>query len=311
MEFPKSVGRYPRKADVISYLDSYAKTMALEVRTNCEVVSITPSETGWNVRHSLGQDGADIIVLATGIAQTPVMPDWPGLDSFTGSITHSSAYKSANDFKKQRALVVGFGNSGGDIALDLAQADATVSLSVRGPVNLLPKELFGIPITSFGILRKIFSYKMADAMTAPVLRMKLGKTESYGLQPMNKGALAQIVEDGRVPLIDVGTLAAIKARKIEVKPGITQIEGAAVHFADGKTQEYDSIIAATGYQVDLSSLLPETPHVLSIKGEPKVSGAPSGADGLYFCSYKVSPNGQLFQMGLEAKAIAALAKSAL
>ena len=265
-----------------------------------------PDTNGWQIETVGATEDADIVVFATGLNGMPFKPDLPGASAFSGRILHSSDYDSPADILPGRALVVGFGNSGGEISLDLAEAGADVTLSVRGPVNILPKEMFGMPVTSLGLLRRLFGYKVADKLTAPLLRAKIGRPEDYGLQSAGKGPVAQVVEDGRIPLIDIGTLDAIRAGQITVRPGIADIEAERITFVDGQSVEVDTILMATGYRVDLRSMLPENPDVLDATGRPLVSGGPSGADGLFFCSYYPSAEGQLRQSGIDAEAIAAL-----
>ena len=300
----KSMGRYPSRKDLIAYLDSYAKTFGLRPHFGCAVHTVRPEASGWQVAHANGIDRAEAVIFATGVNGTPHRPELPGQSSFPGPVLHSSSYRNADGFKGMRVLVIGFGNSGGDIALDLAEAEVSVTLSQRGPVNILPHDLFGIPITSMGGLRKILPYRWADALTAPILHVKIGRPESYGLKSAGKGPAAQVIEDGRVPLIDNGTLAAIRAGKITMRPAVQKITGQTVQFANDTDAEFDAIILATGYRTDLRKMLPESPEALDGQGRPVNCGAPGPVKGLYFCSYKASADGQLRQTGIDAQAIA-------
>ena len=301
---PKSVGRYPSRTDVIAYLEDYAKTFSLDIHFGHEVQTVTRYNGDWVVKHSGGTEVVEIVVFATGLNGHPKTPEWPGQEGFTGKVLHSSGYRNPKPFKDKRVLVVGFGNSGGDIALDLAQAHVEVGLCVRGPINIVPKEILGVPVTSLGLLGKIFPAYVADAMTAPVVRALIGRPERYGLRQADKGPLRQVVEDGKIPLIDIGALAEIEAGRIKLHPGIAGFDGGQVRFDDGTQAGFDAVILATGYDVDLRPLLPEADDVLDAQGRPKVSGGPTGLRGLYFCSYHASPNGQLRQAGAEALAIA-------
>ena len=306
LAMPKHFARFPSRAQMVEYLDCYAATFSLDPVFNSTVKTVRSAGNTWLVEHDLGIEPADAVIFATGLNATPFKAKIPGDESFAGRMLHSTDYRSGEAFAGQSVLVVGFGNSGGDIAVDLTNAGAQVSLSVRGPVNILPHDLFGIPITSLGGLRKVLPYRWADAFTAPILRGKIGRPEDYGLQSAGKGPAAQVIEDGRVPLIDHGILAAIKAGQVGVKPGIKRVAQCQVEFVDGTAKEFDAIILCTGYHSDLSAVLPESHHVLDENGSPLVSGGFSGAQWLYFCSYKASADGQLRQTGIEAKAIARL-----
>lgn len=297
--------RYPARDEVVEYLESYVEHFDLRPQFGCAVKSVRPSNSGWRVTHAKGASEAPVVVFATGLSGAAYVPEFEGLADFGGDWIHSSAYKTAAPFAGKKVLVVGFGNTAGDVALDLAEAGVRVDMAVRGPVNLLPKELFGIPVTSLGILRKILPYKVVDALTAPVLLLKLGRNEDYGLKSMGKGPNAQVIEDGRIPMIDVGALAEIKKGRIGIKPGPERFSAGTCHFAGGSSAPYDAVIFATGYRVDLRPILGLMPDVLDEAGRPLVSGGRTAARGLYFCSYYVSPDGQLRQSGLDAEAIAA------
>lgn len=303
--FPRGAHRYPTKAEVIAYLEDYARHFRLAPRFGTTVRAVARADGIWRVETDKGAETAAAVVFATGLNGTPHRADWPGLAAFPGPVLHSSDYRNPAPFAGQRVLVVGFGNSGGDIALDLAEAGVRVDMAVRNPVNLLPKELFGIPITSFGLVRKVLPYKVAERLMMPLLRARIGPYDRYGLRQAAKGPVSQVIEDGRIPLIDVGTLAALRDGRITARRGPLRSAGRRVDFDGGASADYDAIILATGYTVDLRPILGPLPQVLDADGRPKVSGARTALPGLYFCSYKASADGQLWAMGREAEAIAA------
>lgn len=302
MEFPATSGRYPDRQAVVDYLESYAAVMGLSPRFGCEVSRVTRLGDLWQVTHSGGLEEAEAVVFCTGLNGSPRLPDWA--DDFDGPVVHSSDYRNPTPFAGQRVLVVGFGNSGGDIALDLGRAGTAVAMSVRGPVQILPKEILGLPITSFGLLSKLLGPRLVDRLTAPILRMHVGRPEDYGLVSADKGPATMVSEDGRVPLIDVGALGAIREGLVSVRTGVAAVEGREICFADGHVAEFDTVVAATGYEVDLRPMLGEDCRALDHHGRPRVSGAETREPGLYFCSYRASANGQLRASGIEAQAIA-------
>ena len=302
--FPRDWPRYVPRAQVVEYLEAYAATHGLAPRFGAEVAYVTEGRDGWRVSLSSGEAiVARHVVFATGVSETPHRASWPGLDGFPGPVLHSRAYRRATDLPGQRVLVVGFGNSGAELAIDLVEAGRSVEIAVRSPVNLLPKELLGRPIGNWDVLQKLFPYKVADALVAPVLRLVLGEYSRYGLRKAAKGPIAQVREDGRIPLIDLGTLALMKAGRLRARPGLARIDGADVHFTDGSSGTYDAILLATGYTVDLRPILGEMPGVLDATGRPIRSGAEL-APGLWFCSYHTVPNGQLREIALQAPQIA-------
>lgn len=305
LPMPADYPRYPSRAQVVDYLNAYVRHCGLAPELGVEVTAVVPGGGGWCVKYSGGEAHANHVVFATGLSNRPHLPHWPGMETFPGALVHSSGYRNPSPFAGKSVLVVGFGNSGGEIALDLSEAGCRVEIVVRGPVNILPRELFGIPIVSYEILQKILPYKIADMITAPVLRLVVGDYAKYGLQKSPLGPIAQVREEGRVPLIDIGTLAAIREGRIGVRPGIERFEGSDVVFADGSRARPDAVVLATGYRSDLRGILGDLPAVLDDTGRPRICGAPSGIPGLWFCSYHATPNGQLRQIGVEARGIAA------
>ena len=226
------------------------------------------------------------------------------MEKFGGPILHSSAYRNPSPFAGQRVLVIGYGNSGAEIALDLAEAGVNVALAVRSPVNVIPRELFGLPILAWGLTGRLFPSPVADAINAPLLRFAIGSIEKLGLKRSPKGPLQSIEEDGRVPLIDVGTIDAIRDGKIKLRGDIASFAMGSVAFRQSPAERFDAIILATGFRPDLRSLLPDAKGVLNATGAPLVSGRATAEPGLFFCGAIPSALGQFRQIGVEAQRIA-------
>lgn len=230
-----------------------------------------------------------------------------GIRYFQGSFIHSSEYRHTSPYIGKRVLVVGFGNSGGEIALDLANAHINTTLAVRGPVQILPRDLLGIPIVTWSIAQERLPARIVDFINAPVIRLAVGPIERYGLHRATKGPRRMIEEDGRVPLLDIGALAKIRDGSIKVRGGIDRFTPDGVIFSDQRAQQFDGIILATGFRPDLRKLLPDVGGVLNEEGRPLVTGQTTNEPGLYFCGLIASPTGQLREIGLEAGRIADLA----
>jgi cation diffusion facilitator CzcD-associated flavoprotein CzcO len=231
------------------------------------------------------------------------------METFAGPILHSSFYRDPTPFAGKRVLVVGYGNSGAEIGLDLAEAGIDVTLSVRSPVNIIPRELFGLPILVFPIAEQSLPPRVADMINAPLLRFAIGSIEQLGLKRSSKGPLQSIAEDGRPPLIDIGTLDAIRAGRIKLRGDVASLSRESVVFKQSPAERFDAIILATGFRPDLRPLLPDAKGVLNATGAPLVSGRATSEPGLFFCGAIVSPIGQLRQIGIEARRIAAAAQA--
>jgi NAD(P)H-nitrite reductase large subunit len=123
-----------------------------------------------------------------------------------------------------------------------------------------------------------------------------------------KGPRQMVEEDGRVPLIDIGTLDKIRDGSIRIRGGIDYLTHDGAVFTDGASQKFDAVILATGFRPDLRRLIPDVEGVFDGHGMPLLTGQPTAAPGLYFCGQITSPTGQLREIGLEAQRIADSAK---
>jgi|SRR5580658_2715366 cation diffusion facilitator CzcD-associated flavoprotein CzcO len=311
LPMPATCDRYPSRDQVIEYFDSYAERFDLKPVFNACVEEIQRDGADWRVRIGATLWRARNVVVASGWADYPYSPTWPGIGTFGGRVLHSSVYRNPQPFRGQRVLVIGFGNSGGEIALDLAEAGIDVTLSVRGPVNIVPRDLLGVPILTWAIAQSWLPARLVDALNAPILRLAVGSIEKLGLTRAAKGPLQGIEEEDRVPFLDVGTLAQIRAGRIAVRGPIAKLAPNTVVFSRSAPEPFDAIILATGFRPDLRALLPNCKGVLSEAGKPLVSGRPTAQPGLYFCGALTSPTGQLREIGFEAVRIAQLASQNL
>ena len=306
LSFPKEYPKYPSRPQVISYLEFYSQEFQLDIRFRQQVISVRYDDDQWEVETHETLYKSSNLVIATGYNREPVLPTWPGQDQFSGIIMHSCQYKNGELFRGKKVLVVGLGNSGGEIAIDLWEHGAQVGLAVRGPVNVIPRELFGIPILRIGVLESKLPAKVADSLNALFLRAVIGDLTKYGLRKLRYGPVSQMRRDARIPLIDVGTLKLIKSHQVTVYQGIKEFTESGVVFTDGKQDQFNAIILATGYRPRVNTFLTGiAAATCDGKGTPLSSGRETRMPGLYFCGYYVSPTGMLRQIGIEAKNISA------
>ena len=300
---PKDYPRYPSRDQVVAYLDDYAKRFELDIRFNQQVRSARHENGQWLVQTQDTLHSAPNLVVATGYARQPLIPDWQGKETFQGKLLHSSEYKNGAEFKGQHVLVVGFGNSGGEIAVDLYEHGAKSSLAVRNAVNVIPRELAGIPILSIGIVQNKMPAWLADAINAPILRMVIGDITKFGLHKLPYGPATQIAKDKRIPLIDVGTMKLVREGQIKVYSGVEKFSGNRISFTDGKEAEFDAVVLATGYRPRVNDFIQGASSAFDEAGTPTSTGKESSSPGLYFCGYYVSPTGMLREIAIEARQV--------
>ncbi len=303
--FPKEYPRYPSRVQVIDYLEAYARRFQLAPRLGQRVESARQANGSWEVQTQDSRYQAENLVIATGYSREPLVATWPGQEAFQGRVLHSSEYRDGESFRGQKVLVVGFGNSGGEIAIDLWENGAETSLAVRSPVNVIPRDLLGIPILALGILQSRLPPRWADALNAPLMRIVMGDLTKYGLRKAAQGPITQIRRTARIPLIDVGTIELIKQGQVKVYPGIERFTDQGVLFANGERRSFDTVILATGYQPRVNAFLQGAPNACDDRGTPLFSGAEAPLPGLYFCGFHISPTGMLREIAREARQISA------
>lgn len=303
LPYPRAAPRYPSRNDVIAYLERYVTELGLRPRLDEAVTQIAPDGGGWAVGTTRARYRCAHLVVATGLARLPRLPTWPGRGDYRGELLHSAQYRNGAPWRGRRVLVIGIGNSGGEIAVDLREHGAAPTLSVRGPVNVIPRDLLGIPILAVGAVLRLLPPRLADWLGRPLIRLGLGNLEALGLRRLPYGALAQVDLHGRVPLIDFGTIAEIRAGRIAVRPGVERFTADGVRFADGREEPFDAVIAATGYGPGLAETLG---GLAPACGD---TGLGARADltvqpGLHLVGFRISTRGMLNQIRHDAIAVA-------
>ncbi len=307
LPMPKSWPRYPSRDQVVSYLESYQQRFSLEPHFGERVQRVERVGDAWETTTDKGVWHSENVVIATGRTRIPVRPTWPGMDEFGGDILHSSEFRNGDAWKGRAVLVVGFGNSACEQALDLLERGAQVHLAVRSPVNVVPRDIFGVlPILQVGIAMRHLPPRVADALAAPMIKLTIGDITKAGLQKLPYGPNTQIARDNHVPLLDIGTMEQIKRGNITVHGDIERFTAGGVRFTDGSELDVAAVVLATGYRAAVGDFLVGWEAVCDASGTPITSGAPTALDGLYFCGMYVSPAGMLREIRLEAVRLSAL-----
>jgi indole-3-pyruvate monooxygenase len=200
-------------------------------------------------------------------------------------------------------LVIGIGNSGGEIAVDLVEQGASPTLSVRGPINVIPRDVLGISILAVGALLRRLPSGLGDLLGRPIVRIAVGDLRKLGLRRLPYGPLTQVDRHGHVPLIDSGTIAHIRAGKIALRGAVEAFTTDGVRFSDGREEPFDAVIAATGFDHTLARMVTDTAPGCGPTGLRPVDPL-TLRPRLHLCGFRISARGMLNQIGHDAREVA-------
>ncbi|MFJ3807423.1 flavin-containing monooxygenase [Streptomyces sp. NPDC090073] len=315
LAMPRRFGRWVSRDNVVRYLEKYAEHHELEIVTGVEVhrVERTGDGTGWLLHASGGRElTGSAVVVATGFNHTPRIPDWPGREGYDGDFRHAGEYRDAEPYAGRDVLVVGVGNTGAEIAVDLAEGGAArVRLAVRTAPHILRRSTLGWAAQYTGVLVRRLPVGLVDRLAGPVGRMSTPDLSAQGLPRPDTGLYTR-VKQGAIPVQDVGLIDAVRRGKVEVVAAVEAFEDGKVVLADGSRLSPDAVIAATGYTRALDGLVGHL-GVLDERGRPVVHGGrtPEQAEGLYFTGFTNPISGMFREMALDAGRIAKSVAKAL
>lgn len=306
MSYTESSPRYVPRQGVVDYLEAYADKHALRPHFGEQAVAIVPVSGGWLTTAASGREfRSQAVVVASGANSVAEVPAFDGIDRFAGRVLHSHDYRNARTFAGQRVLVVGMGNTGAEIALDLAESGVRTTLSVRSPVNIVHRDVLGRPSQLTAIALSRLPTRLADAIARTVRDLTVGDLSRHGLRTSPMSPLRQLREEGKTPVIDVGTLARIRSGEIRVRPGIDRFADRGVTFADGTAGDFDSVVLATGYRSGIERLFPAGGLRLDRRGLPLEMVGTDALAGVYFVGFDVrQPGGLLRTIAIQATAVA-------
>jgi len=308
VSFDRSVPLFPTRQHFIDYLHRYVEVLELPVETGREVTLIEREGNAWVVHTKRGDLRADAVVMATGIISGPRVPDVPGRSHFRGRVMHSVEYRRPAGFEGRRVLVVGVGNSGGEIGSELANFGAKVTVAVRSGANVVPLHLGGIPIQYLAFAMRGLPTGVRKAIAGAMGRItELRRGKSVLPKPAH-GPLDAI------PLIGFNLVDAIRAGRVTVRSGIAEFTETGVRFSDGAEEPFDVVIFATGFTPALGPLggLVRT----DAKGFALRIDRVTSADqpNLYFVGHSYDSTGGLYNIrrdaGLAAERLAASLRGA-
>jgi putative flavoprotein involved in K+ transport len=299
---PRAYGRWVRRDDLVRYLQAYAERFGLDVRTGTTVAGVKPGADGWTMRLADGSElSTRTLIVATGYLHTPVVPLWPGLPAWTGTLTHSAQYRNAEPFRGQNVLVVGPGNSGAEIATDLAEGGAaSVSLAIRTPPHIVRRATAGWPAQMNGVLMGRLPEGAFNAMAAAMARVEIPDLRPYGIDRPAQGLKTRLRTGRYVPVQDVGIVRDVRVGRVRPVAAVQSFTATSVELADGTTLHPDAVIAATGYETGLPALF-DDPSLFDDTGVPHIHGGAPARPGLFFVGYDVTLGGMLRQLAIESR----------
>jgi cation diffusion facilitator CzcD-associated flavoprotein CzcO len=291
--YPKGTPVFPTRDQVVAHLEHHAGERGIELRLNTPVERVLRRKpSGWGVVTPDGIIDAAHVVIATGFAQTPLLPEWPGAGSFAGELLHSASYRNPTAFVGKRVLVVGAGSSGMEIANDLAAGGAAkVWLSVRTPPNVLSRRgPAGLPGDAVATPLYHLPSWISDALARIARRVTFGDLSEFGLPIPEEGPFARSHRLHAAPaVVDGEVIDAIRSGSIEVVSALARFDGSSALLIDGTRLDVDVVIAATGYSHELEPLVGHL-GVLDEAGLPRAGGDVAAEPGLWFLGMLSRPS---------------------
>lgn len=289
LDFDADVQAFPDHADMHRYLVKYAEHFDLTklIRFNAPVRRIEPAfdpgageAPAWRIATDAGAETFDAVMVATGHLSEPRHVAM-FRDDFAGEYLHSFYYRKPEDFVGKRVCVIGVGNSACDIASDVCVTSAQTVLVARSTPVILPKLMFGRPFTD--ITRKIQRSWIPAAIrkraTGLLAWIAHGDLTKLGFRPRTPEKL-HVTSNGTI-------VNDIAYNRVRLKQDVERIEGRRLWFNDGTSEEFDALIAATGYKVALPFMADGV-----IAGDPENNRldlykriVPPGWPGLYMMGF--------------------------
>ena len=302
---PERYPVYVSRLDMIAYWEEYVRQMNISPMFGQEVLAIKRVDAGWETETSTRVFRSERVVVATGYNRAPVVPVWEGQERFRGVMMHSQQYRSAEPFEGKKVLIVGIGNTGAELAIDLYEHGAQPFISVRNPVNFIRRDIGGRPAQRTAILLGKLPDPVYDFIARQVQNLTVGDLSAYGLQTPHYSPSKGLRCYGKVPVIDIGTIDLIKQGKVKILPDIQYFNEDSVTFKNGRTEVFDAVIACTGYRAQVEDFVENAHTLLNERGYPRQLWFDDGAHkGLYFCGFSIPLSGILRNIKIDSERIA-------
>ena len=294
-KYPRGTPLFPTRDQFVAYLRDYASRASLKVESDADVTSLRPDGENWVAVVNDREVGGRAAVMATGIMSKPVSPELPGREAFEGEIIHSASYRRPDAVRGKRILVVGVGNSGGEIASELGQAGFDVTILVRRGANVVPRAIAGIPVQYLAASMKRLPRGVRTRVASVVQR--LGQLR-HGKPVLPRPPWSAL---DAIPVIGFHLVDAIRSGKVTLKIGtIERLVLGGVRFSDGSSGAFDQIILATGFvpALDaLGSLIHRDERGFALRSDNITS---ADQQGLWFVGHRYDTTGALANIKADA-----------
>ncbi len=298
--FAARTSLFPSREEFVRYLRDYARHFGIVVEAGKDVAGVTKAGNGWRVTTADGEwHDASAVVMSTGIIANPRVPSLRGQHRFRGRVMHSVEYRRPNEFIGQRVLVVGVGNSGGEIGAELARAGAHVTALVRTGANVVPLMLAGLPIQYVAYVMRWLPRGARERIIGRVQRIM---EKRHGPPVLPRPPYSAL---DAIPLIGFHLVEAIREGLIEVHQGaIAELSESGVRFSDATEAAYDVVLLATGFGAALAPLGDRVR--IDAKGFALRSDRVTSADHerLYFVGHNYDSTGGLSNIRRDARLVA-------
>ncbi|WP_405206453.1 flavin-containing monooxygenase [Aquimarina sp. LLG6339-5] len=285
LEFPDEYPRYVPRVKLVAYYENYAKHFNINPQFNIEVQTISKEDGLWYVITDKQNYQAKNIIVATGINRVPFLPVWPGQEKFDGDIIHSRDYKNAIPFVGKKVLIIGMGNTGAELALDLSEHNIDVSVSVRSPLLIVPRDINGRSVQLTAKKLERLPFGLGRWIGTQVRKIVIGDLSKYGILSSKKDPIDHLKQTGKTPVIDLGTVKQIRSNKIKVIDDVTSFYTNGVQLKNDTKLDFDVVLLATGYRAKVSDFIDNTDGLLDQYSIPKQVVADGKHKGLFFVGF--------------------------
>ncbi|GAB1645450.1 NAD(P)-binding domain-containing protein [Krasilnikovia sp. MM14-A1259] len=258
---PADYPPFPNHVQMAHYFDDFVDHFGFRdsILFRTEVIHVRRSaDGGWTVTARHRDTGVETVrryravLVANGHHWDPRWPEpgFPGADTFTGTQTHSHHYKVPDAYAGKRVVVLGFGNSASDIAVETSKVSARTTMAIRSGGYVFPKFMFGKAADDMinPFITRFMPRETQRWVMAALLRTTIGKVTDYGLPaPQHKLFNSH-------PTVSETLLAAFGHGDLTAKPTISHFDGDTVHYVDGTSEVADAVIYCTGYKISFPFL---------------------------------------------------------